>query len=204
MRIPGDFPALLARDLIDEFTPQSGSVLDPCHGWGGRMLGFLLSHAERYVGFDPSEPTHAGVRTMFEDLSALTPERRKHATLHVLAFEDAKLPVAAFDFALTSPPYYDVEKYDGDASSFRRYASFDDWLDSFYAPLIARTAAALKPRAVFALQVGSQRYPLVERALSFGMRSGLEHLETRHTSMVNNRVGTAPDDGEVIVLFRRV
>jgi hypothetical protein len=40
-RIAADFPASLARDLIDEFA-KGGSVCDPCHGWGGRLIGFLL------------------------------------------------------------------------------------------------------------------------------------------------------------------
>ena len=45
-KMPLDFPAELARDLIDEFS-NGGKVLDPCAGWGGRMVGFLASNATR-------------------------------------------------------------------------------------------------------------------------------------------------------------
>lgn len=201
-RLPGDFPALLARDLIDEFCPDAGRVLDPCHGWGGRMLGFLLSHASGYIGYDPSAATHLGVTALFDDLAPLTP-RAKTAKLICAPFEDATLSRASFDFALTSPPYFDTEKYAGALSSWQRYASFEDWVQGFYAPLIAKTAKALRRDRVFCLQVGSQQYPLKERAIEIAPRHGLVHVETRHTHMINNRAKTDPDDGEVIVVLRK-
>lgn len=34
-RVPVDFPAVKARELIEEFGGVGCSVLDPCHGWGG-------------------------------------------------------------------------------------------------------------------------------------------------------------------------
>lgn len=202
-RLPGDFPALLARDLIDEFAPRAASVLDPCHGWGGRLIGFLLSAAVRYTGYDPSPETHTGVQSMFDDLVSLTPERRKAATLIEMPFEKARLKPASFDFALTSPPYFDTEKYAGAASSWRLYSTYADWLTGFYEPLIASVARALKPDAVFCLQVGSQQYPLKDDAIRLAPSHSFVHVETRHTHMINNRAKTDPDDGEVIVVLRR-
>jgi hypothetical protein len=202
-RLPNDFPALLARDLIDEFTPENGAVLDPCHGWGGRCLGFLLSHAERYDGYDPAPATSKGVSDMFTDLSALTPERKKIAKFVQRPFESAALKPASYDFALTSPPYYDTEKYDGEQSSWKAYGTFDAWVKGFYELLISKVARALKPDSVFALQVGSQTYPLKDTAILLAPKHGLEHVETRHTHMVNNRSGTEPDDGEVVIVLRK-
>jgi hypothetical protein len=59
-RIPQDFPPDLARDLIQEFCPKpSSKILDPCHGWGGRALGFLLAdNASYYEAYDVSEKKH--------------------------------------------------------------------------------------------------------------------------------------------------
>ena len=202
-RLPNDFPALLARDLIDEFCPPGGSVLDPCHGWGGRCLGFLLSAASRYDGYDPAPETSAGVMQMFADLSVLTPDRVKIAHFAQRPFERAALKAASFDVALTSPPYFDTEKYDGDTSSWRTYPTFDTWVKGFYEPLIAKTQRALKPGGVFVLQVGSQTYPLKETALVLAARCGFVHDGTRHTHMINNRAGTEPDDGEVAIILRK-
>ena len=68
------------------------------------------------------------------------------------------------DFALTCPPYFDVEKYSGEDTSTKRYPKFDQWCNSFYEPLIVNTMKVLKDDGVFALIVGSQLYPLAEKA----------------------------------------
>jgi hypothetical protein len=200
-RQPADFPVSLAKSLIDEFTPERGRVLDPCHGWGGRALGFLLSRAAHYTGFDPSPETFAGVRSIIEDLRHYVPD--KTAETHNMPFEDASLDENSFDFALTSPPYFDVEKYTGPEQSRLRYPKYDTWLRDFYHALIDKTARALKRGAYFALIVGNQRYPLERDAIARGHSAGLRYVATRTTEMRNNFCETDPDDGEVCVLFEK-
>lgn len=200
-RIAPDFPAELARDLINEFCPEGGVVLDPCHGWGGRLVGFLLSNASAYTGFDPAESTHAGTKALFEDFSRFTPG--KCAEFFCKCFEDGKLEAESFDFAFTSPPYFNVEKYEGENSSFRKFKKFEVWDTGFYRELIHRTARALRPNAVFALQVGNQKRPLEQRAKEHAQDCGLEHIETRASGMTNNWTETPEEEGEVVVLFRK-
>lgn len=200
-RMPLDFPAGLARELIDEFTPAGGAVLDPCHGWGGRLVGFLLSRAGRYVGFDPSPETAAGVRDIGRDFGRYLPDREIQTFEQ--CFEDADIERNAFDFAVTSPPYFDVEKYTGPDQSHRRWSDFDGWDHHFFRVLIAQVFAALKPGGVFALQVGNQTYPLGERAMAHAERCGFEHVETRHSGMHNNYHKTPDEAGEVIVILRK-
>lgn len=203
-RLPGEFPADLARDLYDEFvTEPNGVVLDPCHGWGGRMLGFLLSkHAAQYDGYDVDPKTHRGVRELFSDLRGLAASKKGAAT-YCEPFETAKLKPNRYDFALTSPPYFNVEKYGGDQSSWKLYSDYDKWVAGFYAPMIQSVAKALKPGASFALQVGNQSYPLEESAKTIADGCGLWYVETRHTGMINNYNKTEKEDGEVIVIFRK-
>lgn len=203
-RLPGEFPADIARDLYDEFvTEPGGSVLDPCHGWGGRMLGFLLAkNAGHYEGYDTDPKTYRGVGDMFADLRKFA-AMKKTVKLACEPFEDAKLSQGKFDFAMTSPPYFNVEKYGGDESSWKRYPEFDKWVAGFFAPMIKSVARALKPGACFALQVGNQSNPLEETAKTIADSCGLAYVETRHTDMINNYNKTDKDDGEVIVIFRK-
>lgn len=201
-RQPLDFPAELAQALIDEYTPEGGRVLDPCHGWGGRAVGFLLSRAAYYLGHDPSPETFEGVRTLTADLLPYT--TGKTIETRNVCYEDAELADESFDFALTSPPYFDTEKYTGAEQSFVRYPSFAAWNTSFYGPLIRKTAAALRTGAVFALQVGNQRHPLEAQAIAHAKRCGFVHVATRTTDMVNNQFpDSAREDGEVIVILRK-
>jgi hypothetical protein len=127
----------------------------------------------------------------------------KIVDLALCPFEDAHIAPKSFDFALTSPPYFDVEKYNGEEQSWKRYATFEDWLAGFYAPMIESVADAIKPACYFALQIGNQSYPLEENAKRIADACGLNYVETRSTSMVNNYTETKPEDGEVVVIFRR-
>lgn len=200
-RLPLDFPADLATSLINEFTPEGGAVLDPCHGWGGRMVGFLLSRAGSYTGFDPSPETAAGVRAASADF--LRYVKGKRVQTFEECFEESSLDPDSYDFAMTSPPYFDVEKYTGPKQAHRSFKKFDLWDVGFYREMIVKVADALKAGGVFALQVGNQKYPLEERARHHAKDAGLEYVETRASGMVNNRTQTPDEDGEVIVIFRK-
>ncbi len=200
-RLAADFPADLARDLINEFCPAGGAVLDPCHGWGGRLVGFLLSHAVLYNGYDPAVRTNAGVKTIMEDYSPHTPG--KESRLFCERFESAILRRNFYDFALTSPPYFNVEKYEGENSSHVKFPNFELWDNGFYRELIGKVHGALKPGSVFALQVGNQSFPLEARAKIHAAEFGFEYMATRATSMRNTIQETAEEDGEVIVLFKK-
>lgn len=202
-RQPAEFPVILARQLIDEFCTKPGArVLDPCHGWGGRALGYLLSEsATFYQGFDVDPQTRLGVKQMIVDLMPFY--QKKRADLTLCPYEDAKIGKSEYDFAITSPPYFDTEKYNGEESSWRRYPEFNSWVEGFFTPLIVKTAAALKPNAVFALQVGNQRHPLEDIAIKIVAKCGMGLIEKRHTDMINNYTGTEADDGEIVMLLQK-
>jgi len=209
-RMPADFPSELARSLYDEFTSPGGKVLDPCSGWGGRMLGFLLSHASLYHGFDTDERSKDGVIKIYIDLKDYTAGKHR-AWILGTPFEDAKLKPHFYDFALTSPPYFNTEKYGGEHSSWRRYQSLEAWTAGFYRPLLNKVSHALKPGATFALQIGNQTYPLEQLARDLAPDCALEHVETRMTDMsAHGYVGLGSDgavprdprEHEVIVLLR--
>ena len=73
----------------------------------------------------------------------------------------AKIKKESFDFAITSPPYYDTEHYsEENTNSLNRYKDFDEWCKCFYIPLIRKTMFGLKDGSVFILNIGSRKYPL--------------------------------------------
>lgn len=154
-----DFPPMVARDIFKNYY-HGGRVLDPCHGWGGRLIGAMLADVQEYVGVDPSPDAHAGVSKIYE---AFKEYQETKVTLIQKPFEDCKWKDGEFDFALTCPPYFDVEKYNGEDTSTKRYPQFKQWCNSFYRPLIVNTMRALKDDGVFCIVVGSQLYPLADR-----------------------------------------
>lgn len=202
-KMPADFPACLARDLMVEF--KATRVLDPCHGWGGRFIGFLLAGASvaRYVGCDPNENAHEGLKAARTALAQYA-ESNKAADFIRKPFEDADLKDERFDFALTSPPYFDTEKYPGKEQSRLRYKTIEAWTDGFYLPMIRKTRAHLEEGSVFVLQVGSQRYPLAKIATDNARACGFDMIERRDGIMPNNYNGTDDDSGETALILRAV
>lgn len=200
-KMPMDFPASLARDLINEFA-EGGKVLDPCAGWGGRLVGFLASDATEYDGTDASPYQCEGDQLIYDTFRDVT-QGNKTVTITCLPFEKRTLRNDYFDMAITSPPYFDTEKYLGGEQSRETSANYEQWRDTFYLILIQKTFDALKAGGIFCLQVGSQRYPLLTDGTEIAKEAGFEVLEVRPTEMVNNQTKTDEDKGEVVIILRK-
>lgn len=199
-RTPANYPVELARDIYDEFAP-GGKVLDPTHGWGGRLVGFLLSKAQYYTGIDVSPLTAEGVRKIRDDLLPYVPD--KEVELVCEDFEKYEVREGFYDLVFTCPPYFDVEKYIGGNQPHIAYDNYAAWRDGFYTTLFEKSYRALKPGGVLALHVGSQRYPLKDDGIAIARRVGFKLREVRYTGLVNIHAGTSPEKGEVILIWEK-
>ena len=119
---------------------RDGDVLDMCSGWGDRLAGFLASKAATYTGFDPNLRLHEGYRAQIA-----CAERNGDAVIHWLPFEKAELADSSFDFAFTSPPYFNIERYSKDEGQSFNYKTLDVWLSKFLFPSVEKTFESLKP-----------------------------------------------------------
>lgn len=172
-RLPLDFPAELAKELIVEFAPN-GNILDPCLGWGGRLVGALLAGAKSYTGVDPSPEAHAGVSRIKDAYLPYCHDTTEEVNLIEECFENCTFKEESFDFALTSPPYFDVEQYHGEKQAHSQYPQYELWKEKFYKPLIYNTFKYLKRGGVFALQVGGQSYPLIDDGIRIAKDAGFK------------------------------
>ncbi len=68
--------------------------------------------------------------------------------------------------------------------------------------MILKVRHALVPGGTFALQVGSQSYPLAKDGESIARSVGFKVDRRRDSDMVNNYNGTDVSDGEVILILR--
>jgi hypothetical protein len=143
---------------------KNSKVLDPCAGWGGRMIGISVV-SNTYHCFEPSTLTFKGLNKLYEFIRKINPEFE--CNVENKPFEDSVLKENYYDFAITSPPYYDTEIYsDEETNSLNRYKNFESWKDYFYLPLIENTMSSLKETGTFILNIGSRVYPLNEILLS--------------------------------------
>lgn len=155
-----EFPPYVARQIYLEYADCSKhiSVLDPCGGWGGRMIGCASIPNSRYVCCEPCTRTYEGLVKLGNWLKTLQPSFEFE--VHKIPYEDFKTE-EQFDIALTSPPYYDTEKYSTEeTNSLNRYKTYESWIEGFYNPLVLTTLKRLKGNAPFILNVGDRKYPL--------------------------------------------
>lgn len=202
-RLPLDFNANACRDLLQEFG--GGRVLDPCHGWGGRLVGALLADVESYTGVDPSDEASAGVHKIAEAYHEYAPDTE--VKLLKMPFEDTALEAGTYDIAITSPPYFDVEQYHGEQQSHVRYPKYDLWRDGFYRQLIAKVYDYLSDGGTFILQVGSQSYPLLEDGKKIAAEVGFRLLDVRPlggmTSSALHGNTDEDEENEKIIILRK-
>lgn len=154
-----EFPPYIARKLGKDYNLNLNSkILDPCGGWGGRMIG-LSTLSSSYTCFEPCSLTYKGLVELSQFIQFCNKDFKPE--VKNIPFEDSNLPNGYYDFALTSPPYYDIEEYTEEkTNSMNRYTNFEDWTNGFYLPMITKTMKALKKGSPFILNIGNRTYPL--------------------------------------------
>ncbi len=128
-------------------------VLDPCAGWGGRMLG-AVSYGAHYIAFEPNTTTYNNLQQMAQFLGI-----QHYVTL---ICDDArnmnKYNLPKVGLVLTSPPYFDLEVYaHEDTQSITNTPTYQDWADGFLREIIKLGLEHLKNDGVSCWNVGKVR-----------------------------------------------
>jgi 16S rRNA G966 N2-methylase RsmD len=142
------FRPQMAKLLCIKYCPKI--VLDPCAGWGGRLLG-VVSTGANYIGFEPNTKTYNNLIKLVNFLNI-----QDKVTLicdDALNMEKYNLPKV--DMILTSPPYFDVEIYCNEITqSIHKNDTYDMWVDNFLNPLIEKSIKHLNDKSVSCWNVG--------------------------------------------------
>ena len=108
--------AVYQHILTDKQNPV---VIDPCAGFGGRMLGFKSMYPNgKYIGIEPNVDTFSELRELSKNFSNIQ--------LHNCKLEDYT-GSRDCDLTFTSIPYYDTETY----SQTIKYNLLEDWKNTF-------------------------------------------------------------------------
>lgn len=163
------FPPFHARFFADKFLPKDaeGIVVDPCAGWGGRLLGTLLvnrSHHVHYYGTDPEIRNKEAYEGLTRRVNVWLKKEllgTRDATIFYKPFEDwinTKKAISLrnkVDLVITSPPYFAAELYNTKNSlqSANRYPEYGTWREQFYRRLLSGAFELLKPNGRFVLNI---------------------------------------------------
>jgi hypothetical protein len=134
-------PMILANIIKLYFSGEPPAMLDMSMGWGDRLLGALASGVKTYVGFDPNTDLHKHYGAMRDDLADY---HSTNTTFIPDKFSKDKIPahvMGKFDLAMTSPPFYSFEVYEGSEKDIN--TPYSNWLKTMYIPYITDACCAV-------------------------------------------------------------
>ena len=132
----------LAKTIVSSYPGET--VLDPCAGWGGRMLGTVAA-GKKYIAFEPNVETYNKLNELAEFLNIKDQiEIYNVGSEHMNSYLTKKV-----DIILTSPPYFNLEIYaDGKAQSENQYSSYESWRDGWMETVITNAISNLNDSGV--------------------------------------------------------
>jgi len=178
------YRTVTSKALIQFFGAKR--VLDPCTGWGGRMLGCLAAGADTsYVGCEPDPNTAKGLRDILADPAlptAVSARARIIAKPAELALAEDIGTMEKFDMLLTSPPYFNLEMYTAGEQSSLKYPTWEFWTEQWLKPVILASLACLKADGVSCWSVKNfktdKAYPLADVTKKIHAEAGWHLVKT--------------------------
>lgn len=130
-------------------------ILDPCMGWGDRLIGAIAGKCDIYVGTDPNPCVHVGYKKIIHMFNY-----QNKAKAYIEKFENFNNPDNfIYDMAYTSPPYFDYETYTNDErQSIINYPSENKWFDNFLSILLNKCIEYVKINGIIAINIGEGKH----------------------------------------------
>ena len=165
-----------AKAIYEHYQAQSGlpvsagwNVLDPCAGWGDRLVGAASSSVvTKYVCFDPNTTLRPGYAALMKLYGHACTEVGPQGLKFNNGFEcrtqpfevgALALPDNSFDVVFTSPPFFDYEMYNPDNPQYV------DWIKEFYVPLFVQACRCVKPGHFVCIHIGDTSAGNIEKFL---------------------------------------
>jgi hypothetical protein len=151
------FRASVSKYFCD--SEKARKVLDSSAGLGDRLSGFLASASvQEIVLIDPRTKAREGYDKQHALVSHCTKLRTYTAPAQTALLELAAKEKGTFDLAITSPPYFDKERYgsgegDSDGQCWREFDTLDAWLSGFLFVLLDEQAELLRSGGLMVLNL---------------------------------------------------
>jgi len=176
------FKATTAKYIYKKYGAKK--VLDPTAGWGGRMLGAWALGID-YTGFDTNEALIPAYEGMVDAL----PDTGSNLDMNFMDCLAADYSTIDYDFVLTSPPYVNLEVYQG----MTPFASDKVFYDKFLIPLLNKCLAHIKPGGRVCFNISPKMYADLQK-------HGYRAADEEEDLLQQKRLGK--DKGDKIYIWR--
>jgi hypothetical protein len=137
---------------------KAKNVLNFCSGWGGTLVSACALNLNTYTGID----INTNLKMPYENMISFL--KNNSNTEIKMYYEDASLfdyTKINYDFVLSSPPYYFLEKYENNIS----YSSKREMNEKFYIPLFKNSFQGLSLGGTYIINICKEVYENVLKPL---------------------------------------
>ena len=142
----------LLEQLKTDTDVNNLSILDPCMGWGDRLIT-IISMGWNYDGYDPNIKLESAYKKIIETYG----DKNKHKYV-INAFEKEEVKKDYYDIVITSPPFYDLEIYDEDPNtnknqSINNHKTYKEWKKNFLEVMLCKLMEGLKSGGIVCIHI---------------------------------------------------
>lgn len=176
---PTNFPLKSADDILQKYN-VNGNYYDFSCGWGIRLLSALRNKIN-YYGVDTNN-------TLVERLNAIS-DTYKEFVGNSSSVEIKCVGSEIFNeewegkmgLAFSSPPYFNLEYYEGENTSCKEDTRYEDWLNNYMKPTIANIYRYLINDGIFAININNFQkyndYDLIGDTIKIAQENNFELIE---------------------------
>lgn len=208
-KMPSNFSLKSAKELISKYT-HGGVYLDPCSGWGVRMIAAASLNME-YIGFDVSQPLINKLNELGNDIQKIKPEFKFKIYEQGSQYYIDDLKEKA-NIILTSPPYYNLENYnhrEKEKNDTITNKTYEEWLEEFVHPMLNNCYQYLLSNSYCLINVKDfdgytleEDFKLIGESVGF-IFSGYDNYKlVQRVKKYNNGTKLASGKEQVIVLYK--
>jgi hypothetical protein len=150
-----NFRPTAAAAIYDEYAGD-GVVWDMSGGWGGRLLGAIISDkVKKYIATEPSTLTYLGLTILASEFATIN---NTQTDIKRIGSEDFLPSKNSLDLCFTSPPYFNLERYsDEDTQSFVKFKTKDEWVNGFLKKTIENAYIGLKSGRYLIINIADKK-----------------------------------------------
>jgi DNA modification methylase len=183
-----NFPVREADTLYQNYSSQGDNIYDFSCGFGSRMSACLLS-GRNYYGTDPNTTLCNKLNEYGEFLEQDNLIGVQRYKIFCQGSEDYIEELEGkIDMAFSSPPYFDLEKYNEEESqSIVKFKQYDNWINGYVKPTIINCSKYLKSGGLMLVNIknmtSGKKYKLFDDW--FNILNELETMEYVETINMN-------------------
>ena len=166
------FKPTIAINVYHKYNPTH--ILDPCAGWGGRLLG-ALAMGIAYTGIDTNINLKPGYDSLLRKFNADGHVNVNMIWENALHYDFASID---YDFVLTSPPYANLELYSG----MSPFESEEAFYKGFLIPLITKCRTYIRRGGRVVFNISTKMYKAL---LKYGYDKCIDEIPMLHRSVAN-------------------